>query len=86
MGEARQEDTKFYTNIAFGFCIFFMLLEGVELAKSGAAEYFQDMWNLMDWANFIIFLLTFASFRELYRVEADRGCSELCASHLTHHT
>ena len=29
MGEVRQRDTKFYTNIAFGFCIFFMLLEGV---------------------------------------------------------
>jgi len=48
-----------YANIALVMVIFFTLLEGVELAKLGATEYFSDMWNVMDWANYIVFYIVY---------------------------
>ena len=44
-----------FMNVALMMCGFFVVLEGVELFKSGPTEYFSDMWNLMDWLNFLVF-------------------------------
>ena len=50
-------------DVSLAMVILFSLLEGVELAKSGASEYFSDMWNVMDWANFILFFATWVQIR-----------------------
>ena len=42
---------------------FFAVLEGVELFKSGASTYFADLWNVMDWANFLLYFFTWRQIR-----------------------
>ena len=97
-----------YSHIALGLVVFFCFLEGVELAKCGAAEYFggeaptpqtptptcaslgprashrsrslkptraTDLWNVMDWANFIIYFLTFAQLSAVEHSALHPECS-----------
>ena len=49
--------TERFAAIALGLVCFFCLLEAVELARSSLAEYVTDMWNVMDWANFIVYFM-----------------------------
>ena len=66
--------------IALTMVIFFSLLEGVEVAKIGFTEYFQDMWNVMDWANYILYYVVFAHIAQLRTLHESPSCeSHLCA-------
>lgn len=38
-----------YAWAGFAMVLFFCFLEGLELFKSGPADYFSDVWNVMDW-------------------------------------
>jgi len=49
---------KVTMQIALAMCIFFILLEAIELNDSGF-DYFTDVWNLMDWLNFIVLILLY---------------------------
>ena len=53
--------------VAFFFTIFFVSLEGVEVYNSGLWEYATNMWNLMDWLNFIVFFMVFRFHTVTYR-------------------
>ena len=44
---------------SLGQVIFFCLLEGVEAMHSGFS-YLNDMWNVMDWVNFLIYFMVYA--------------------------
>ena len=56
-----------YANIALGLVVFFCVLEWVEWSQEGTWKYFSDMWNLMDWANFVIFFLVYVEVVEAVR-------------------
>ena len=47
-----------FANIALVMVIFFCLMEGIDLIN-GPVKYFQDVWNVMDWINFIFFYLAY---------------------------
>ena len=55
--------------VGLAMVIFFCLIEGIELFK-GPFAYLQDVWNVMDWANFIIFFMTFAQLQQVSAAEA----------------
>merc|ERR1719487_729118 len=84
--ETRVEDTgrlttmNLFMNIAMGLCMFFVLLEGIEICMSGITEYFSDMWNIMDWLNFTIFFLVWNTLRQVLAYDVSRleDCAELC--------
>ena len=60
LDSAASRDMVTFAWLAFILVVFFSLLEGVEVAKSGIGEYVQDMWNVMDWANYIVYFMVFA--------------------------
>ena len=72
------EATGFYCWIAFGFTAFFCVLEVIEMKSSGVGAYFQDMWNVMDWLNYLIFFLVFYMMRTYLRLHGNLPCSPLC--------
>ena len=41
---------------------YFLLIEVFEVRREGAMNYFSNMWNMMDWAGFILFFFTFVAF------------------------
>ena len=45
----------FYANLSLLAVIFFCFLEIVEVKNGGLNDYVQDLWNVMDWANYLIF-------------------------------
>ena len=55
-----------YLNMAL--VLFFVVVECLEVYEDGTngtppTEYFSNMWNLMDWCGFILFLLLFIESR-----------------------
>ena len=80
--EGRAKTQLIFMNIAMALCGFFVLLEGIEIFNSGVAEYFSDMWNIMDWLNFTIFFLVWNTLRQVQAFEASRttDCAELCTT------
>ena len=69
-----------YIIYAVGMCSVFVLLEGIEIAGSGPIEYFMNMWNVMDWLNFVIFFLTWATMLLLDDYVANRECGHICST------
>ena len=61
-------------------CSVFVLLEGIEIVGSGPIEYFMNMWNVMDWLNFAIFFLTWATMLLLDDYVANRECGHICST------
>ena len=59
LNSAKQEAMNFYSTVGLGLVIFFCLSEMIELTKSGPSDYFNDMWNVMDWLNFMLYGLVF---------------------------
>ena len=74
----RRQNTRVLVWVAFGFTLFFCVLEGFEALDSGLVEYFCDMWNLMDWLNFSIFFLVWHTLITMFWQEDNRTCSHLC--------
>ena len=55
----QQELADFITfaNVALGMVIAFALYDCLELSHRGARLYFSDLWNTLDWINYLIFFL-----------------------------
>ena len=73
--------TSRYTWIAFAFTFFFCSLELIEVVQGGLSSYFANMWNVMDWLNYIIFFFAFVS--TIQYLDSARGVdcmSELCVT------
>ena len=58
--------------------VFFILLEGLEIHKGGAADYFNDLWNVADWLNFCLFFVTYSYLFQMDNTTYVR--SELCVT------
>lgn len=56
---------KLYMKLALVLTGYFMFLEGVEVSGSGLAEYFSNIWNVMDWANFMLFFQVYMALIEM---------------------
>ena len=69
-----------YIIYAVSMCSVFVLLEGIEIVGSGPIEYFMNMWNVMDWLNFAIFFLTWATMLALDDYVANRECGHICST------
>ena len=52
-----------FSAIALAMVIFFTIMEGIELQSIGPVEYFQDVWNVMDWANYLVYFMVYAQVR-----------------------
>ena len=65
--ETRILDTQFnsdmptYANIALAMVCFFAALELFEIANNGVSAYMQDVWNVMDWLNYLIYFIAYIS-------------------------
>lgn len=64
--------------VAFMFCLGFLALEGAEVVDDGPAAYFSNMWNAMDWSNFLIFFYAFSKLLHFFAVYDVPNCPELC--------
>jgi len=71
---------SFWVWIAAGFCVFFIVLEGVEIVGEGPSSYFTNMWNVMDWLNFSLFFMVFSSLTTVKTQLENPPCSPLCES------
>jgi len=80
--DVRLRNMSTFMNVALLMCGFFVLLEGVELFKSGPSEYFGDLWNLMDWLNFLVFFQVWWTLSQMLSMFNDGDpnppCTELC--------
>ena len=56
---------KVYMMMALGLTAYFMMLEAIEFVQSGPSEYFSNVWNVLDWANFLLFFQVFANLIEM---------------------
>jgi hypothetical protein len=70
-----------FANVALALIIFFCLLEGVELSNSVVA-YFANMWNVMDWANYIIFFFTYNGILYYLQTLTETPENAGCASYM----
>mmetsp|Transcript_6166 Transcript_6166/g.10351 ORF Transcript_6166/g.10351 Transcript_6166/m.10351 type:complete len:764 (+) Transcript_6166:170-2461(+) len=68
-----------YANIAFALVLFFALLEVIEVVTGGPAEYLTNVWNVMDWTNYLIYFLVWGQLQHVLRKIEHRDCSSyLC--------
>jgi len=58
--------------------IYFMLVEFNELRTEGPIDYFANMWNLMDWANFAIYFALYMEYNNLDYALNDFRCMKVC--------
>ena len=72
-------DMVFYLWTAVGFALFFMIFELIEMLSSSFLEYFTNVWNLMDWANYLLFSIAW-HYLSLSDRLASRDRSEVCIS------
>ena len=56
---------RVYMLMALGLTAYFIMLEVVEFAQSGLSEYISNVWNVLDWANFLLFFQVFANLIEV---------------------
>ena len=77
----RLSDMSLFANLSLVLIVLFALLELIELLESSVAEYLSDMWNLMDWLNYAIFLLTYLQVLAL-RASIEEEAADCAASHL----
>ncbi|KOO32780.1 polycystic kidney disease 2-like 1 [Chrysochromulina tobinii] len=77
----KMQQTAFWLTIGLVMNSFFCGLEALEMLRMGVGHYFTDPWNVMDWANFGLFFLTYFSLLRCAELRsAARGeChSEVC--------
>ena len=69
-----------FASIALGIVAFYSIIEGIEIVTGGLADYLVDVWNVMDWANYLIYYLFYAKLQQVVEYEGSRDCtSYLCA-------
>jgi hypothetical protein len=59
LAEQSREQMWFAAHMSLGLVGFFCALELVEVFGSGLTEYLGDLWNMMDWINYIVFFLVY---------------------------
>ena len=79
-------DMKVAANLSLALCLFFAVLELVEIASSGAfSDYVADLWNLMDWINFGMFALVYLKVLTLVAAAENRDCTSYMCSAMGHY-
>ena len=71
---------KLYLFFALAMTSWFCMLELVELTQAGILEYICNGWNLLDWANFLIFFWAFQMWVHciwLHELQLEREAAEL---------
>lgn len=71
------DDTKLFTLAALGFTMFFCVTELIELSTTGIL-YFTDLWNLMDWLNYMVFFLVWFTLNQYFYQIDNPQCSLIC--------
>ena len=59
-----------FANIALALVCFFCTCEAIELYKAGLGSYFADVWNVMDWLNFIMYFFVYGGIQSVYQAIA----------------
>ena len=77
---AKMGSTKSYVDMALILCLFFVMLELIEMCKDGPLSYFTDPWNLMDWGNYAIFGLTWLRLHQSFTLADSWAAGGLCDS------
>ena len=73
------EATRTFVFISFCFTLFFCSLEVVEILSNGLMGYFSDLWNVMDWLNYILFFMAWLKTLTYLEQATDTTCaSVLC--------
>ena len=73
-------DMGLFANIGLAMVIFFCVMEAVEFAKTGVM-YFSDVWNVMDWLNFLMYYLVYGQVQAVYQgIRATPAGGAPCAS------
>ena len=60
----------------------FLMLEVIELVQSGPADYFTNVWNVLDWTNFAMFAQVYMCLGTMVRQLAANDTNESCTSKL----
>ena len=76
--DGSSSDMSRYANFALMLVALFAFLEMLELSREGAIKYFQDLWNVMDWVNYLLVLYFYWHVRSVMRYEAMDCDSLLC--------
>jgi len=63
--------------ITLVLCVYFMCTEVHELYMLGLG-YFANMWNLMDWTNFVLYLMLYRGLNLTREALTDTTCSTIC--------
>ena len=63
------EQMKLFMFMALVLTGYFMFLEGIEMAGSGPAEYFSNIWNVLDWANFVLFFQVYQNLQSVLSLD-----------------
>ena len=72
-------DTRSYLGMSASLTCLFVLLEMAELLDNGLAAYFGNMWNVIDWLNFVAFFISWATLsRYLEQTESRECVSDFC--------
>jgi len=72
------ENAALFLNIGLFFTLFFVVLEMVEILGEGPAAYFSNVWNLLDWFNFLIFALVWWTMKNFFERDSREVCSHIC--------
>jgi len=81
LDESLVEGMGMYANIALALIVVFCLVEGIELSN-GVVKYFSDMWNVMDWTNFIIFFIAYGQIQEVFAAIDETPENTACTSYI----
>jgi len=82
LNKALEADLGFYADIALALVIFFCLMEGYEVYNAGVTSYFSDVWNVMDWLNFIVYFCVYGYVQACYAAIAETPEYTPCTSYL----
>ena len=74
------DDMGLYATIALVMVIVFCVLEVVECYDVGMENYLTDVWNVMDWTNFIIFFMVYERIVAMQQSHAVQDCSNYLCS------
>ena len=58
--EGLEQEQTTWMFVALVLVAWFIMLEAIEIWGSGPAEYFGNLWNVMDWANFLLFFMVYS--------------------------
>lgn len=74
-------DAKLYCNVGLAMVILFMFMEGISVKRLGMAAYASDMWNVIDWANFIMYVLTWVTMQDFVSALDHTPAAGICHSY-----